>query len=44
MPDPAQYFFNAITIAIEIIFRINRTLVKIFQADPAEKNLSRSCS
>ena len=41
LPDPAQNIFNAITIAIEIVIRINRTLLKIFRVDPAEKNLSR---
>jgi hypothetical protein len=41
LPDPAQNFFNAIVIVIEIIFRIDQTLLKIFQADFDKKILSR---
>jgi hypothetical protein len=37
-------FFNAIVIVIEMLIRINQTLLKIFQADFDEKFLSRPCS
>lgn len=33
LPDPAQKFSNVIVIVIEIIFRIDQTLLKIFQTD-----------
>jgi len=38
LPDLTQIFFNAITIAIEIVIWINRTLMENFSADSgAEK-------
>jgi hypothetical protein len=33
LPDFAQNFFNAIVIAIEIVIRINRTLIENFLPD-----------
>lgn len=40
LPDLAQNFSNAIAIAIENLFWINRTLLKLFFADPADEMLT----
>jgi len=44
MPDLDENFFNAITIAIEMLIRINQTLTKIFRADFDWKIFSRPYS